>query len=190
MSGVAQGRLQAEPRCLCGSGGITWGWAERPQGLLAPPYLRSAGMVDLVACQLNLRFGGTLARNGALSRLSLHCAAAESLKLGWEGQPGDSDGLQAVAGVKASFRQPFVLVLDAVAQPELAVINAASMVSGALVGTCGLRPRPEGTGLQWFMTLGVEAASVLLQLHDPLLGDEEWLHPLLPAMSLLDWSLG
>jgi hypothetical protein len=42
-------------------------------------------------------------------------------------------------GAKASFRQPFVLVMESVARDELAVLNAASAVTGALVGTCGLR---------------------------------------------------
>jgi hypothetical protein len=80
--------------------------------------------------------------------------------------------------------------MESVARDELAVLNAASAVTGALVGSCGLRPRPEGPGLQWFMTLAVEPANVLLQLHDPLLGQQEMLHPLLPAATLVDWSLG
>jgi hypothetical protein len=29
-----------------------------------------------------------------------------------------------------------------------------------------------------------------MHLHDPLLGQQEMVHPLLPAMSLVDWSLG
>jgi hypothetical protein len=189
-SGVTEGRLEVEPRLLCGSAAITWGWAERPQGLLAAPYLRLAGAMELIACQLNLRFSGALSLGGSLSRLGLHCAAAEPLRCGWERQPDDADPLAAIALAKASFRQPFVLVLESAARDDLAVLNAASLVTGALVGSCGLRLRPEGSGLQWFATLGVEPADVVMQLHDPLLGQQELLHPLLPAMTLFDWSLG
>ncbi len=189
VSGVTQSRLQAEPRLLCGGAALTWGHAERPKGLLAAPFLRVAGLIDLVACQLNLRFSGTLAMAGSLSRLSLHCASAAPLKLSWEGQPGDADPLQGAAAAKVAFRQPFVLVLDSVAQDAVAVLNVGGAVGGALVGSCGLRPRTEGPGLQWFATLAIEAASVPLQLSDPLLGDQAWLHPLLPALKLVDWSL-
>jgi hypothetical protein len=189
-SGVTQGRLEAEPRLLCGSAAVTWGWAERPQGLLAAPYLRIAGAMDLMACQLNLRFSGALSLAGSLSRLGLHCAAAEPLQVAWERQPDDADPLAALAPAKAGFRQPFVLVVESAARDELAVLNAASLVTGALVGSCGLRMRPEGSGLQWFATLGIEPAEVVMHLHDPLLGQQEMLHPLLPAMTLLDWSLG
>ena len=189
-SGVTQGRLEAEPRLLCGRAAITWGWAERPQGLLAAPYLRIAGALDLIACQLNLRFSGVLALGGSLSRLGLHCTAAEPMQAAWERQPDDADPQALLATAKASFRQPFVLVVESVARDELAILHAASPVSGALVGSCGLRMRPEGTGLQWFATLRVEPASVAMRLHDPLLGGEDVLHPLLPAMGLVDWSLG
>jgi hypothetical protein len=189
-SGVGVSRLEAEPRLMCGSAGITWGWAERPQGLLAAPYLRVAGAMDMIACRLDLRFTGVLAMAGAQSKLTLHCAAAEALRSEWERQPDDADLVEMLKGAKASFRQPFVLVMESVARDELAVLNAASAVTGALVGTCGLRPRPQGPGLQWFVTLAVEPANVLLQLHDPLLGQQELLHPLLPATTLVDWSLG
>jgi len=189
-SGVTQGRLEAEPRLLCGTSAITWGWAERPQGLLAAPYLRIAGAMDLIACQLNLRFSGALSLGGSLSRLGLHCAAAEPVQTAWERQPDDADPLAALASAKAGFRQPFVLVVESAALDELAMLNAASLVTGALVGSCGLRLRPEGSGLQWFATLSIEQADVVMHLHDPLLGQQEMVHPLLPAMSLVDWSLG
>jgi hypothetical protein len=189
-SGVTQGRLEAEPRLLCGDAAVTWGWAERPQGFLAAPYLRIAAALDLIACRLTLRFSGVLSLGGSLSRLGLHCTASESMQAAWERQPDDVDPQAPLAGAKASFRQPFVLVVESAARDELAMLNAASPVTGALVGSCGLRMRPEGTGLQWFATLSIEPAQVVMQLHDPLLGQEEVLHPLLPAVSLLEWSLG
>jgi hypothetical protein len=149
-----------------------------------------AGAMELMACQLNLRFSGVLSLGGSLSRLGLHCTAAEPMRAVWERQPDDADPLAALALAKASFRQPFVLVVESAAGEDLAVLNAASLVTGALVGSCGVRIRPEGSGLQWFATLSIEPAHVVMHLHDPLLGHEEVLHPLLPALTLLDWSLG
>jgi hypothetical protein len=189
-SGVSASRLEAEPRLLCGSAGITWGWAERPQGLLAAPYLRVAGAIDITACRLDLRFTGVLALGGSLSRLTLHCAAAETLQSQWERLPDDADLMAMLGHTKVAFRQPFVLVMESVARDELAVLNAASPVTGALVGSCGLRPRGEGPGLEWFVTLAIEPVNVVMLLHDPLLGQQEVLHPLLPATTLVDWSLG
>jgi hypothetical protein len=152
--------------------------------------MRIAGAMDLIACQLSLRFSGVLSLAGSLSRLGLHCTASEPMQTAWERQPDDLDPQALLAGARAAFRQPFVLVVESAARDELAVLNAASLVTGAVVGSCGLRMRPEGTGLQWFATVGIEPAHVVVQVHDPLLGREEIVHPLLPAMSLLDWSLG
>ena len=36
----------------------------------------------------------------------------------------------------------------------------------------------------------MEPVQVVLHVHDPLLGEQELVRPLLPAMTLLDWSLG
>lgn len=189
-SGVSGGRVQAEPRLLAGTAALTWGWAEGPKGMLSPPYYRLAGQMDLMACQLDLRFSGSLAFQGSLSKLSLTCAAAEPLKAVWERRAIDADPLQALQSAQCSFRQPFVLALDVVAQPEAAVLGVAGPVLGALVGSCGLRPRADGAGLQWFATLAVEPVSVRLHWHDPLLGQQEFVQALLPAVQLVDWSLG
>ena len=53
-----------------------------------------------------------------------------------------------------------------------------------------LRPRADALGLQWFAKLEIVPVSVILYLHDPLLGQQELVRPLLPALKLLDWSLG
>jgi hypothetical protein len=187
---AADGRLEAEPRLLCGSAAITWGWAEGPQGMLSPPFYRIAGSMDLIACQLSLRFSGTLLLHGSSTRLQLHCGACERLQFGWERNADDADPQAVLAPALASFRQPFVLAMDSLAQDELAIVDAAAPVTGALVGSCGLRPRADGLGLQWFVKLSLEPVSVVLNLHDPLLGEQELVRPLLPAMNLVDWSLG
>jgi hypothetical protein len=187
-SGVTQGRLSAEPRLMSGSAAITWGYAE--QGLATAPLWRVAGQLELTACRLDLRFTGTLALQGSVSRLHLHCAAAEELKLAWERKPGDEDLAALMAPALLSFQMPFVIACEALAQPDLATLDIASPVQGQLVGACGLRPRADGTGLQWFCTLELEPLSVLMRVHDPLLGVHELVRPLLPAAKLVDWSLG
>lgn len=189
-SGVTQGRVQAEPRVLCGHAGVTWGWAESGRGMQAAPYFRVAGMLDLIACQLDLRLSGTLALQGSVSQISLHCAASEPLQLAWERRESDADLLQVLAPAQTQFRQPFVLALQASARDELAVLELAGPVMGALVGSCGLRAKADGPGLQWFAALRLEPVSVGLQLQDPVLGTQALLRPLLPACTLLDWSLG
>lgn len=189
-SGVSGARLQAQPRVLCGSAALTWGWADAPQGLSAPPYYRVAGQLDLVACQLDLRFSGTLNWQGSSSRLSLSCMASQPLQVSWERQPGEADLQASLQAAQLSFSLPFVLALESMATPDAAVANVAGPLQGALVGSCGLRPRGDGVGLQWFASLKVEPVSVALQLHDPVLGQQQCLRPLLPATKLLDWSLG
>ena len=158
--------------------------------MVAPPYFRVAGWMDLVACQLNLRFSGQLQLEGSSSHLSLHCAASEPLRVGWERTAGDADLPALLSTAQVAFRQPFVLVVEPQAWAELGVADAAAPVTGGLVGSCGLRPRPDGAGLQWFAKLSIEPVHAVLHLHDPLLGERELLRPLLPAMELLDWSLG
>ena len=58
------------------------------------------------------------------------------------------------------------------------------------MGACGLRPRPDGAGLQWFARLEVEPVQALLHVESPWLGRSSVFRTLLPAMPLLDWSLG
>lgn len=190
VSGVSQGRLAAEPRLMCGNAALTWGWDQGPAGALAAPFLRTAGNFDLIACRLDLRFQGTLAMHGAVSRLALHCAAADVLRAQWDGGSGNADPTNDVAAAQSKFQQPFVLVCDVLAQDSSAVLEPVGAVSGMLVGQCGLRARTEGAGLQWFIKLVLEPVSVAMAATDPLLGTQQWQHPLLPATTLLDWSLG
>nr|WP_316643669.1 hypothetical protein [uncultured Roseateles sp.] len=189
-SGVSRATLQAQPQLLSGTAGLSWGWAEGPQGMRSTPYYRVAGLLDLIGCQLNLRLGGDLALQGSLSHLTLHCAGSAPLQLSWQRGATDADLMATLAPAQTQFRHPFVLQLDAVARDELAVLDIGCPAVGAVVGGCGLRPKADGPGLQWFAKLEIAPVSVILLLHDPLLGQRELVRPLLPAMKLLDWSLG
>ncbi len=189
-SGVTGGRLQAEPALMTGAAALTWGWAPHPDGLAAQPFYRVASLLDLVVCQLNLRLSGELALLGSKSRLHLHCGARELLQFKAQRGPADADLTALFKPAQVTFRHPFVLHLENIATPELAMLDQASAVGGAVVGSAGLRAHPGGAGLQWFCRIAIEPVSVLLHLHDPLLGQQrQIIKPLLPAMSLVDWSL-
>jgi hypothetical protein len=189
-SGVSQGRLEAEPRLLAGQAAVTWGWAESSQGLRGLPIFRIAGQMEMIACQLDLRLTGLLALQGSTSRLHMECKALERLVMSFERQEDDDDIAAWLGTAQLSFRLPWVLHLESTADPGLGMVDPASPVSGAVVGSCGLRARPDGLGLQWFAKLGIEAVAALLHWHDPLLGRRELVRPLLPEMTLVDWSLG
>ena len=91
----------------------------------------------------------------------------------------------------ASLRLPFAVEHDPVAGAEAVVCSRLGPCSGALVGEAGLRPRLSGgSGWQWYVRLAVEPVLAPVVLHDPLLGQTHCTLALLPAMPLLDWSLG
>ena len=190
VSGVTQAHVQAQPAVLSGSAGITWGWADHPAGLQALPCYRVAGMFDLVACRLRLRCSGNLLLHGAQSRLTLHSVAETPLRVTFERRAGDADLQSVLAAAQTKFAHPFLLELEAIATEELAMIDRIGPVTGALVGSCGLRPCDDRPGWQWFAKLSIVPVSVVLQLHDPVLGRTTLRRPLLPALALLDWSLG
>lgn len=193
-SGVRQGRLAVEPAVMSGSAGLAWGLApaaDPAQAMTAPPFMRLAAHLDLIACQLRLRFDGALALHGSATQLTLSCQGRALLRADLERRSAADDALALLQTAATAFRFPFVLQL----QPQVvagrpATLDLAGPVSGAIVGAAGLRPRAAGPGLQWFCHLAVEAVSAPLQLNDPLLGQRRLTRPLLPAMPLLDWSLG
>jgi len=189
-SGVTRGHLQAEPAIMTGAAALTWGWAPHPDGLAALPYYRVAGLLELVVCQLHLRLTGELALGGSRSILHLHCGARETLQFQAARGARDADLVALFKPAQTEFRHPFVLHLENIATPELALLDMVSAVNGAVVGAAGLRPHPAGAGFQWFCKIEIEPVTVLLQLHDPVLGQQrQILKTLLPAMTLVDWSL-
>ncbi|MBC7942703.1 MAG: hypothetical protein H7Z19_23610, partial [Chitinophagaceae bacterium] len=89
-SGVSAGKLAVDAALLVGDAGITWGWAEGPDGIAAPPYMRMEGLLDLVACRLSLRFTGALARSGSHSHLELSTSGSASLARPWMRGPNEA----------------------------------------------------------------------------------------------------
>ncbi len=188
-SGVSDGKLAVDAALLVGSAGITWGWAEGPEGIAAAPYMRLEGLLDLVACRLDLRFTGALSCAGSSSFLSLSTTGSASLNGAWQRGPGDA--LFAVAAQhQVLIRQPFALSLHSLADAGLAVLACAGPPQGVISGAVGLEQRPDGPGLRWFVRLKLEPVVAPLRLFDPLLGVRVLRQPLLPAQDIVDWSLG
>lgn len=187
-SGVSDGKLAIDAALLVGSAGITWGWAEGPQGIAAPPHMRLEGLLDLVACRLALRFTGALAREGSRSFLELSTDGSTALTGAWQRGPEDA-ALFVVAGkLQVEVSQRFELAVHPLADTGLALLSACGPLSGAVSGAVGLEQRPDGPGLRWFVRLNVEPVVAQLRIHDPLLGVQIRQQPLLPAQALVDWS--
>jgi hypothetical protein len=86
-----------------------------------------------------------------------------------------------------------MLEVEPIATAELTTLSAAPAppeLLGALSGKCGLRPRPDGAGHQWFCSVTLEPVTAVLVGRDPITGAATHTIPLLPAMPLVDWSAG
>ena len=188
-AGVVDGQLHAEPAVLAGATGLCWGWAEGPEGMSAPPYMRVQALVDLLAWQLNLTLSGRLELEGSQTRLTLQCLGQEKLKLEWLRSAEQADIAAALKPLQLEFQHPFQLSLQTLASPELATLHLLKPVAGALVGRIGLRPSNLGSGLQWFVEIKTEPVKAVYRLHDPVLGQQDIEKTLLPPQTLLDWSL-
>jgi hypothetical protein len=183
-------RLEVEASPLVGQAGLTWGWRPTSASDVA---MRIAGSLDLLALGIDLRLSGELTEGAARARIKMHCKGRSELRttvaqLGAEAAEG-----QDLKSTLRTWRFPFVLEIEALAGAEPATLSAASTpvpITGALVGECGLRPRPDGAGHQWFFALRLEPVGVTLAIADPLLGSARVAKKIFPALSLVDWSAG
>jgi len=191
-------------RCdlLAGDAGLTWG--RHADALDGDAWLRVAARFDLAGAA-ELVLGGEFVLGEARARLKLVATGAQALR-----GPLARDGAGAalpdfLVAARRQLRLPFTAqvapmcgesaaTLAGSVTPGLAATgplhSAAVPIGGALVGDYGLRARRDGQGWQWFATLKLEPVAMLLTLHDPLLGQTALPRALLPAIDLLDWSLG
>ncbi|MDR7273010.1 hypothetical protein J2X20_005695 [Pelomonas saccharophila] len=182
MAGTS-GRMEAEMAPLVGQADISWGWQRAADGSVA---LRVLGAIDFAALVLDLKLSGELDWAGSRARISLRAQGRSE----WRATLADGQDLEQV---KTSWRQPFILSVEAIANGQPALLSAGPLaegLGGAVVGECGLRPRPDGRGMQWFYRLAIEPAHVRLLRQDPLGGTQRKLCELLPALTLVDWSAG
>lgn len=189
-SGVTGGKLEADCALLAGQAGLAWGWREGPLGLAEAPYLHVDAVLELVACSLDLRLRGQFDWNGTRSQLLLRCQGRSDLRQRVQRDAATLALPAAMQAAQVAFSFPLSLEIEPLATEDLAVLQASAAPLGAISGACGLRPKLDGPGLQWFANLKVQAASVAFAVVDPLLGETRQTRAMLPAMTLLDWSLG
>ena len=187
--GISDARTEFEPAAFVGSGGLTWG-LDAGASLADPPLTRVAGVLDLTACRLQLRFSGRLELLGARSQLVLHCASSEPLRVEFGPAAELNDPAAVLGKAQTRFRQPFALQAEAIAGDDPpALIDVASPPTGAVVGACGLRMRNDGPGIEWFYELALEPVNARFTVSDPLLGTATLVRPLLPGLKLVQWSM-
>lgn len=185
-----QPTLRATPGLLTGRAALTWGWREGSAGLAAEPVLRVAGELDLT-CSLALTLEGEMDLGGSRARVQLQAEGSSPLQ-----QPLLRDTprpalMETVMPLATELRLPFTLTVDPIAHDDGLVWREAGPCTGALTLQAGLRPRLSGgSGWQWFVRAALEPVMAPLVLHDPLLGLTHRQLALLPALPLIDWSLG
>jgi hypothetical protein len=189
MAGTS-GRFEAELSPLVGQAAITWGWQHEADGGVA---LRVQGAIDFAALVMDLRLSGELDWAGSRARVALRAQGRSEWRMGLDMHGETSAEGQGLAQAKTSWRHPFTLSVEAIANGDPALLSAgplAEPLRGAVVGECGLRPRPDGRGQQWFYRLAIEAVHLSLLKQDPLGGTQRQRRELLPAITLIDWSAG
>ncbi len=197
--GLVAASFDAQLGLLVGQASLSWGWHFGPGGLDGPALMRVLGQLALDACQADLQLVAELAPPadhpsglaGTRSRLSLRLAGQAPLKQALQ-REGPLPALADVLGAAvAQWRFPAVLTIEPLATDSGRLLQQAGPATGALVGEAGLRPRTTGgSGWEWFANLRIEPVAVPVAVTDPLLGGCQLSLPLLPAMTLLAWSLG
>lgn len=189
MAGTS-GKLEAELAPLVGQAGITWGWQHENDGAVA---LRVQGAIDFAALVLDLRLTGELEWAGSRARVTLRAQGRSEWRMTLDQRGGTATEGHGLTQAKCSWRHAFVLGVEAIASGDPALLSAGAVAEplrGAVVGECGLRPRPDGQGQQWFYRLAIEPVHVCLLRHDPAGGTQRQQRELLPALTLIDWSAG
>ena len=187
---AADATLRAVPGLLTGRAVLAWGWREAPAGMAAAPLLRVLADFDL-GCTFDLLLEGDIETGGARSRVRLAARGQARLALTAAREAPQPDVTETLLPAVVKFRFPFEIEHDPLATDDGVVCGRLGPCTGALVGEAGLRPRLSGgSGWQWYARLAVEPVLAPVVLHDPLLGQTSRTLALLPAVPLLDWSLG
>jgi hypothetical protein len=190
VEGCSQVRLEGVLALLIGRAALTWGWCLGAGGLDGRAFMRLLGALEMQACQADLQAEAELALDGARARLVLRCVGSTELRLQLRRETPDPPLLPTLLPARLSLRLPFTAELTPLATDTGSLLQMGGPCTGALVGEVGLRPRTAGgSGWEWFAQLRLEPGQLQLALVDPVLGQRHFVHPLWPAMSLLDWSL-
>ena len=142
-----------------------------------------AAALDFTALVLDLHLRGEIDWDGSRARITLRAQGRHD----WR-QQLDLRGADGLADARLAWTDRVTLSVEAIATGEPALLSAGPLADdlrGALVGSCGLRPRPDGLGYQWFYRLALEPVHVCLWRHCPVSGLQRQRRELLPALTLL-----
>jgi hypothetical protein len=184
-------RLDIEPGLMHGSMAWTWGMRDVVNDQGSSAFLRAQALIRLVACSTNLEVAGELRHLGAHARIRLHAQGKAVLEHELTHESPEAGLPEQLAALKATWRFPFEVEVEALSSPGLATVcRAPGGSAGAVVGELGLRPRPDGAGWAWYCKLKLEASLVPLTIMDPQTGQTTIQRDLWPETVLLDWSAG
>lgn len=189
-TGAQAPKLDVRAECLAGRGAATWGYVKTGAATVA---MRTEGAIDMTAFSIDLQLTGELAVGATRSRVRLFAQDRHELRMSLRQLGEEAAEDESLDAAVRKFRIPFTIEIDPIATTEPATAGVAATVPqvlGALAGECGLRPRADGRGRQWFFTLRVEPCSVALLLCDPVVGNAVATRALLPGLPLVDWSAG
>jgi hypothetical protein len=184
------GTMHAAIGLLNGHAALSWGWRESALAMNEPATLRVVGQVDFNhAFTLELVGDVTLGVTQTRMRLSIH----GNVPIAWsvERTRAQDNLLESMVAKTVQWELGFQVTFDPIAVEDAAMVSAVSGCTGSLTGEFGLRPRTQGGGgWQWYLRMQTTAVAVDVLLHDPILGVAGKTVPLLPAIPMLDWSLG
>lgn len=187
---VKEAKLQATPGLLIGRQALTWGWREGAGGSSGEALLRVVAELDL-GLSLDLQLAGELEAGGARCAVRLAAAGQARQTHTIRREQAEPPLAAVVAPVVLRWSFPFALQIDPVAAADGIVCASAGPCVGALGGELGLRPRRSGgSGWEWFVRLACDPVLAPFTVVDPVLGVTRRTLALLPAQTLLDWSLG
>lgn len=186
---VQQPHLQAALNLLDGRAAVTWGWREGARGLGGPPLQRIVADLDIAAAA-EIKLTGTVDYAGAKAQLRLMIDGQAALKTLLERLNAEPLPAEALAGAQLRWRWPVKIEAEPLADDSGIVFSEIGPCTGALVGSCGLRPCVMvGNAWEWFATLALEPVATRVVVYDPLLGMTESHMALLGSVQLLDWSV-
>ena len=183
-------RLEVEASPLVGQAGISWGWRRTSASTVT---MRTQGVLDLLALSIDLRLSGELVDGSARSRIRINCKGRSELRMTIAQLGAEAAEGQDLKSARRTWRFPLALEIEPLAGIEPATLGAAAVplpISGALVGECGLRPRADGAGHEWFFTMRLEPVDVVTETLDPLLGTARTSRKIFAPMTLVEWSAG